>query len=1061
MYNGGMDRPAYPTADQFLGLLDDPESARRWLSGLGLRDPERGFRDLRDLAARGGDPALLAALLGQLRAILPGCPDPGMALTNLERFVAACPNAPAMLSVLTLDPRTAEILVQLLSVSQHFSDLLIRDPDLLLWLRAAPPRRDRDALVADLWAELQATDDDPARRLLLRRFRHREALRIGHNDVIRGAPLEVTTLDLSHLADACVEAACRVARAHAVARHGEPLGPDGRAARFVVLALGKLGGEELNYSSDIDLIFLYDAEGQTAGPRAVTHAEFFARLGGEVVRFLSDHSALGPAYRVDMRLRPEGEQGPLARSLAATLGYYETTGRTWERQALIKCRPIAGDLDLGRQFLAAITPFVYRRYLGGAEIGEIKAMKRRIEARTHSAGADAFEVKTGRGGLRDVEFVVQFLQLLHGGTYPEVRHPNTLIAIARLEAVGCLTAEERAIMEDTYRFLRRVEHRLQTMFDLQTHQMPRDPEAQRTLAIRMGYPPASPWEDRVGPAGRFLADHRAKAELNRKILDHLLHDAFRDDLGAPVDPVVDLVLSPEPSPELIAAALGPYPFRDRATAYRNLMALAREEIEFLSQARCRHFLAAIAPRLLQAVRRTPDPDMTLTNLEKVSASLGAKAVLWELFSFNPPTLRLYVELCAGSPFLTEVLINNPGMIDDLMDSLVVDRPQSASAIKGELAELCRGAEDLAPILLGFRNKEWVRIGTRDILGREPIRDVTRELADVAEAIVGQVARDQWRRRVARCGVPRRAADGRRARWAILALGKLGGRELNYHSDLDLVFLYDADGEAHGPAGATPNEGFFAELARRTLKALAGSAAPGPLYAVDTRLRPHGASGPLVTTLEGFRGYFQGPAQPWERLALTRARVLHATGTFGREVAAAVRAILAQPIDPAALAREVVAMRRRLEGTRGPQDLKRGVGGLVDIEFVVQYLQLVHASARPDVLRPNVWEALDALRRERLIDAPSHAALRDAYDFLRTVEGRLRIAHNRGGVDLPDDPDALARLARRLGHDGPDPAASVRSFRDRAAAHAARVRALFQQVVASPAGELATAASPTP
>src|SRR3954451_794957 len=209
-------------------------------------------------------------------------------------------------------------------------------------------------------------------------------------------------------------------------------------------------------------------------------------------------------------------------------------------------------------------------------------------------------------------------------------------------------------------------------------------------------------------------------------------------------------------------------------AYRNLMALSREDIPFLSQARCRHFLAAIAPRLLQAISRTPDPDMTLTNLEKVSASLGAKGILWELFSFNPPTLRLYVELCASSQFLSEILINNPGMIDDLMDSLVVDRPQSALAIKAELAELSKGAEDLVPILLGFRNKEWVRIGTRDILGREPIRDVTRELADVAQAVVSHAARDQWRRRASRYGVPLRASDGRPARWAVVALGKLGG-----------------------------------------------------------------------------------------------------------------------------------------------------------------------------------------------------------------------------------------------------------------------------------------------
>lgn len=1037
--------------DWFRSILDDPATTRLWLGGLGVRDADRGLRDLRDLAARAGPTAPMPRLAIQLDAILPRCPDPGMALTNLERFVAACPNPEEVLALLAESDRTTEIVVQLFSTSQHLSELLIRDPSLLGWLRSGPQRLDRDALAADLWESLRGVPDDDGRRLALRHFRQREMLRIGYNDIVRGLPLEVITLDLSALADACVEGACRLARARVEARHGVPCSPDGVPARFVVLALGKLGGEELNYSSDIDLIFLYDDEGQTTGPRAASNAEFFARMGGEIVRLLADHTALGLAYRVDMRLRPEGDQGALARSLAATLGYYETNGRTWERQALIKCRPIAGDLDLGRTFVDAITPFVYRRYLSAAEINEIKAMKRRIEQRTLSAGTAEIEVKTGHGGIRDVEFVVQFLQLLHGGGHPGVRHGNTLTAMDRLEQAGCLTPDERGIMEDTYRFLRRVEHRLQIMFDRQTHQMPRDLEDQRILAVRMGYLPASAWEDRTGPGQRFLRDYRSKTDLNRRILNHLLHDAFRDDGGSASDPVVDLVLDPDPTAEMVARALGVYPFRDRRTAYQNLLALAREDVPFLSQARCRHFLAAIAPRLLQAVSRAPDPDMALTNLEKVSASLGAKAILWELFSFNPPTLRLYVELCATSQFLSEILINNPGMIDDLMDSLVVDRPQPAAAIKAEAAELCKGAEDLAPILLGFRNKEWVRIGTRDVLGREPIRDVTRELSDVAEAVVAETARDQWRRRAARQGVPRRSRDGQRARWAVVALGKLGGRELNYHSDLDLIFLLEDDGFTDGGEVSIPNAQFVSEVVRRLLKALAGGPSGHPIYQVDTRLRPYGTSGPLVVTPDAFRDYYQGPAQTWERLALTRARLIFSTGGFGRDVTGLIREALARPIPRDLLAREVVAMRRKVEDACGRNDLKRGYGGIADIEFLVQYLQLAHAAGNPDVLRPNLWDALGALRRAGLLAPDVHADLRDAYEFWRAVESRLRIIHNRSGADLPENPDELFRVARRLNQGEARVVATADAFRADAARHAARARALFDEIVGRAAG----------
>jgi glutamate-ammonia-ligase adenylyltransferase len=1033
------------TSAWFLTYHDVPELVHDWLSGLGVRDPDRGVRDLADLTRRAGPAslALVARIAVQLDVVLPRCADPGMAIANLERFMAAVPRIEFALEELAEGPRTTEVLLQVFSTSQYLTEVLIRDPLLLDWLQGGPERRDRSALIDDLWKTVSGRSDENEQRLTLRRFRERESLRIGYNDIVRGFPLEMITQDLSDLADACVEAAVRLAHARAAARFGMPITPRGSAARFVVLGLGKLGGQELNYSSDIDLVFLYDEDGQTQGPKVVSSAEFFARMGSDIVRLLADQTTLGMAYRVDMRLRPDGEQGVLAQSLDATLGYYVTRGRTWERQALIKCRPVAGDLALGTTFLEAIKPFVYRRYLGAAEIAEIKALKRRIEQRTVSAGTAEVEVKTGKGGIRDVEFVVQFLQLLHGGEYPDVRHATTLTAIARLEQVGCLSAEERHIMDDTYRFLRQVEHRLQILFDRQTHEMPRDREAVRTLALRMGYAPASAWEDRSGPADRFMADYRSKTELNRRILNHLLHDAFSGDAGQAVDPIVDLVLDPEPSAEFIREVFSPYPFRDHPTAYHNLMALAREDFPFLSQARCRHFLAAIAPRLLESVGRTPDPDMTLTNLEKVSASLGAKAILWELFNFNPPSLRLYVELCATSQFLSEILINNPGMIDDLVDSLVVDRPVPGAAIKAELAELCKGAEDLAPILWAFRNKEWVRIGTRDILGREPIREVTRELADVAEAIVTQVARDQWDRKVKRFGTPRCSASLRRDRWAILALGKFGGRELNYHSDLDLVFIHESDGQTTGNPSSISNEQFLTEVAQRLLKALGRGS---PLYIVDARLRPHGASGPLVQTLSAFLAYFRRSSQVWEKMTLTRARVIFATGGFGRDVSKAVHSLLTEPVDPAHVAGEVVSMRQKLEVSRPRNDLKRGPGGLADLEFIVQYLVLVHAPSEPDLLRPNYWDTLSALRRHGIVSTGLHNELRDAYDFLRTVEDRLRLIHNRGVSELPENRADLERLARRMSDEKVEPGRAVETFLAEAARVTHRTRELFEQIV---------------
>jgi glutamate-ammonia-ligase adenylyltransferase len=1036
------------TAGWFLTYHEIPELVKQWLAGLGVRDPERGCRDLADLTRRAGRESLgdVARLAVVLDAILPRCADPGMALANLERFLAAVPRLGTTLGDLAGDTRMAEILLQVFSTSHYFSEVLIRDPLLLDWLRAGPERPDRASLVEDLWKTLSGLPDENEQALALRRFRSRESLRIGYNDIVRGLPLELITQDLSDLADACVEGALRLARARADARYGTPRTAANAAARFAVLGLGKLGGQELNYSSDIDLVFLFDSDGETTGPKVISNSEYFARMGSELVRLLAEHTALGIVYRVDMRLRPDGEQGALASPLGATLGYYVTRGRTWERQALIKCRAVAGDLELGRTFCDEIQPFVFRRFLGAAEIAEIKSLKRRIEQRTLSAGTSEVEVKTGHGGIRDIEFVVQFLQLLHGGEYPEVRHGTTLTAIARLEQVGCLSTEERCILDDNYRFLRRVEHRLQILFDRQTHEMPREGQARKTLALRMGYLPASGWEDGEGPAQRFMSDYRSKTELNRRILNHLLHDAFSGDSGSAVDPVVDLVLDPEPGGDFIKDVLAPYPFRDRPTAYSNLMALAREDFQFLSQARCRHFLAAIAPRLLEAISGTPDPDMTLTNLERVSASLGAKAILWELFNFNPPSLRLYVELCASSQFLSEILINNPGMIDDLVDSLVVDRPVPGAAIKAELAGLCKGAEDLAPILWSFRNKEWVRIGTRDILGREPVREVTRELADLAEAIVTQAARDQWARRAERFGTPQCRQTFKRDRWAIIALGKFGGRELSYHSDLDLIFVHETDGLTSGGRTSIANEQFMNELAQRLLSALCGGPSSGPLYAVDTRLRPHGASGPLVATLGALEDYYRQAGRTWERMSLTRARVIFATGGFGERVAQTVRSIVMAPVEQTALAADVLAMRKKQEAARPRHDLKRGVGGLADVEFIVQYLQLLHSSKHPDLLRPNIWNALVALRRRGIISSETHDDLRGAYEFLRTVEGRLRLIHNRSVSELPEDRSEIERLAPRASDGRAEPARAVESFLAEAESKMRRTREIFEAIL---------------
>jgi glutamate-ammonia-ligase adenylyltransferase len=517
----------------------------------------------------------------------------------------------------------------------------------------------------------------------------------------------------------------------------------------------------------------------------------------------------------------------------------------------------------------------------------------------------------------------------------------------------------------------------------------------------------------VDPLDQFLRDLHDKTEIDRAVLNHLLHQSFPD-AGTGAEPESDLILDPDPDDATVRAVLGRYPFRDVPKAYQNLLGLARESVPFLSDRRCRHFLASIAPRLLQAVAEAPDPDEALTQLERVSASLGAKAVLWELFSANPATLRLYVDLCAGSPFLSGILINNPGMADELLDSLVLNQPRTADELRAELAELCRGASDPDPILHSFQDKELLRIGVADLLGMADIRQTTAALSDLADTVLNQVA-DLVEAEL-RAKARGRPSPGFETRYTILGLGKLGGREISYHSDLDLVLVYEADRrEDVGAAGP-----YFTELAQRLIKAASTMGPMGRLYAVDMRLRPTGKSGTLVLPLCEFDRYFAGGgAQVWERQALTRARVVRGDPGFAAKAMASVRAAaLGGGWSPAA-ADEVRRMREKLEAGTTLRNLKRGPGGLVDVEFVVQLLQLKYGGARPEVLEPNVWAALDRLEAANLLPADEAAALQAGYSFLRLVEARLRVVTDRPLTGLPEAADDLAKLARRLGFESVD------------------------------------------
>ena len=1003
--------------------LDNPQQARDWLRSLRIENLERAHGNLQSIVAAGFTLDLLTVICRQLGEILPSLSDPDMALNNLDRFVAGSRNPISLGSLFERDTEALPTLLQIFSNSQYLSDQLVRDPesyDLLRLTEGQPVNR--DVLTQEICSEAAATgDDERALIAVLRRYKHRETLRIAYGDIVRRQRIDTVTRQISYLADAICEAAVQAARRKMEAQRGRPLRRDGQPARFVVLALGKLGGEELNYSSDIDLVLLSDGEGATDGERSVSNAEFFDRMARQIVKLLTEQTDLGTAYRVDLRLRPDGNQGASVIGIDNALHYYDVSGRTWERQAFVKARAIAGDLELGREFLSQLEPWIYRRYLNRADITGIKALKRRIEQRAKREGGDARNVKTGHGGIRDIEFVIQFLQLLNGGDLPEIRTGNTLDAIARLEQAGCLTYQERSILEDNYALLRKLEHRLQLMFDLQTHTLPESDDELHKLAIRMGY---------VNDDGRtaleqFRSDLQSRTDANRKILDHLMHSAFSDQ--GEIEPEVDLVLDPDPPAASIAEALQRYGFGDVPAAYQNLMALSEEKIPFLSTRRCRHFLAAIAPKLLASIAATPDPDATLVSLSKVSESLGGKGVLWELFSTKPAIADLYVKLCASSPYLSGILTSNPGMIDELMDSLVLDRLPELRSLDETLEELFLGAEDVEPILHSFRNSQHLRVGVRDILGKDDLRATHRALSDIAEACLKHIALREYHRLTEKYGEPTikgGARDGEPCELMILAMGKLGGREPNYHSDLDVVFLYEADGATQQRQrgrreNSTTNQHFFSQLSQRIIKIVTHLGPYGRLYDLDPRLRPTGKSGSLAVSLAAFSDYFAtGQGQLWERQALCKARPVFGSADARRTTMQTVRRAIEEIGWHSEQADKIRQMRYRLEDSASKANLKRGPGGTVDIEFTVQMLQLAHVAKAPEVLVPGTLDAIAALNEAGCLSDDDRSAFDESYRFLRSVESHLRLMNTTARHDLPQSESELRKLAYLLRYERP-------------------------------------------
>jgi glutamate-ammonia-ligase adenylyltransferase len=867
---------------------------------------------------------------------------------------------------------------------------------------------DANALRRECERAIDATTDPTSLGGALRRVRHRFMARVVWRDLTNHATLEDTTRELSDLADQVLELGLDRLYRWACESLGTPTGDEsGEPQRMVVLGLGKLGARELNVSSDVDLMFAYPERGKCRGQAGnMTNQEFFIRLGQSLVRLLGDVTDDGFVFRVDMRLRPFGESGALCLSFPAMESYYEQQGRDWERYALIKARAVAGDVEAGQRLLKALEPFVYRRYLDFSTLDSLRAMKASIERERAGARFER-DVKLGPGGIREVEFIAQLFQLIWGGRELELRRRELVPVLRRLETSGHLPPETVEQLAAGYTFLRHVEHRLQALHDHQTHELPSDDLGQARIAYEMGF---SDWrsfsEELARHRQRISAHFAAVISTSRAPGDS---DAF--------DALWSGELEEAAAMELLASA----GFSDPATALAHLGKIHGARAQDVKQDVGRARLDAFVPRLLRAAAQTDDPQTALTGgLELTEAVLRRTAYL-VLLTENPVALGQLVALCAHSRWIPGELARHPVLLDELLDPATLYSVPDRAGLDAELAlRLGRvpahDAERQIDVLCVFKEAHALRVAACEVTGVLPLMRVSDYLTYVAEAILSQVLRLAWAAMVGRHGSPE---DAYGVPLVVVAYGKLGGLELGPGSDLDIVFLHDlpSQGETSGPEKIT-NAQFLNRLVRRIIHFLTAQTLHGCLYEVDTRLRPSGRSGLLVSSLDAFESYQREEAWTFEHQALVRARAVAGDERLIGRFEDIRKHVLSKERDRQQLLEEIVSMRKRISDEKGEpeDDLKVGRGGMVDIEFMVQYIVLAWASRFPSLVRysDNV-RILEAAASEGLISLQDAATLHDAYLALRSEDHRRLVSGDTSRVasHLAEHRQAVREVWQRI------------------------------------------------
>ncbi|WP_299019405.1 bifunctional [glutamate--ammonia ligase]-adenylyl-L-tyrosine phosphorylase/[glutamate--ammonia-ligase] adenylyltransferase [uncultured Photobacterium sp.] len=886
-----------------------------------------------------------------------------------------------------------EELRQVLGYSDFVTASIVRDSQLLPWLAEHVDEHDHASLYrSQLAGKLSAATDENSLMRLLRAFRRQEMTWIAWRDFTGKASLTQSLEHLSQLAEALIMEAYNWLYTQYCKEWGTPMNVHGEAQPMLILGMGKLGGGELNFSSDIDLILTYPENGETqGGRRSLANAQFFTRLGQRLIKALDQQTFDGFCYRVDMRLRPFGDSGPLVMSYAALEDYYQEQGRDWERYAMIKARVMGREsFSQYQELRQMLRPFVFRRYIDFSAIQSLRRMKSMISSEVRRRGLSN-NIKLGAGGIREVEFIAQSFQLIRGGREPSLRHRGLLETLAAMKRLSLLPAEQIAALEKGYAFLRRLENLLQAIDDKQTQTLPDKPLDQIRLACAMGY------EDWTA----LLTDVESHMTAIHQVFDDIIGNGEEEEHAAAGAQYQEMWVMVK-NEEVLHSILDELGAPDGASQVSILHDMKSELSKRTLGPRGREVLAKLMPEVLMRIVTRPDAESVLCRVTKLITRVATRTTYLELLSEHPAALDQLVRLCAASPMVAEQLTQYPILLDELLDLQHLYNPTPFEQYRDELHEFLaripeEDMEQQMEAIRQFKQAQLLRIAAADIAGALPLMKVSDHLTYLAEAIIGAVVNQAWLQMVEKYGEPSHLQERDGGGFAVLGYGKVGGWELGYGSDLDLVFLHDCPADVY-TTGKKEIDGrqFYLRLAQRIVHLFSTRTASGVLYEVDVRLRPSGASGLLVSTMDAFADYQQSEAWTWEHQALVRARMVYGDKRLQQDFAKVRCNILMQQREPQQLQREVVEMRQKMREHLGSKKaglfgLKQDEGGITDIEFIAQYLVLQHACGERALTRwsDNV-RIFDAMAQCGIMSQPDTEALKNAYCCMRDEIHRLNL-----------------------------------------------------------------------